>query len=98
MRMGWTIIIKQSHPADALPARPQSARHQQPVGQREDESLHEVKLVAGLLLIAVEGLVDGAVVLELGQHQLQLADEQRATRVAGIAVGEGRSSGVFADC
>lgn len=70
-----TIIIKQSHPADALPASPQAARHEEPIRQGEDESLHEVEFVARFLLVAVEGFVDGSVVLELSEHELQLADE-----------------------
>ena len=87
-----------SVPPDSLPAGPKPSRHQKPIGQREDEPLHEVELISWLFLVAVESFIDFAVKLELSQHQPQFPYEERATCVAGVAAWKFGYCGVFAHC
>ena len=87
----------QSTPSDAFAAVPHPARNGPPIGQGEEESLHDVEDVSRLLLVLEEGLVDDSVVLELGQHQLQSPHKEGTTCVAEVVAGQGRRGRVLAD-
>ena len=73
-----------SDPSNALATSPQSFRYKEPIGKREDESLHQVKHEPGFFLIIEEGFINNSVVFELSQQELSLSGEKRATGVSSI--------------
>jgi len=59
-------------------------RDEEPIGQWEYKSLHEIEFISGYLLIAIEGLIDDSIEFKLSQHQFHSANKQGTTSIPCI--------------